>query len=409
MFKFLLIEFFDELNYAINGAVLPALRSDLELSYAQIGLLLGLPTILSVFIEPVLMLLGDTRLRRLLVVGGGVLILVSLLLLAGAQSFWMVLAAMILSYPASGAFVSLSQATLMDLNPGREPHAMARWTVAGSWGNLIGPLVVAGGFALALGWRWLFVALAGMALALVLAVLRQPAAQAGSAGSTGAEASAATGPDAADATPRALWRNLLAGLRNRRLLRWILLLQLSDLLLDVLSGYVPLYFTDVAGLTPAQASLVFGLFMLTSLAVDLVTIPLLERIPGRRLVRVSAALAVGFYIAWLLAPWPLAKIGLLVLVRAATIGWYQVLQGEAYASAPGRSGTVMALGSLGGLLGGALVWATGWIANQAGLTVAMWLLLAGPVGLVLLVPKTQEPENQDHETREPEPQAPVTG
>ncbi len=47
----------------------------------------------------------------------------------------------------------------------------------------------------------------------------------------------------------------------------------------------------------------------------------------------------------------------------------------------------MALNSVMGLLGGALVWFVGWFAGQAGLPAAMWLLLAGPVALVLFVPR----------------------
>jgi hypothetical protein len=56
---FLLIEFFDELHYGLQTAVLPSLRLDLGLTYAQVGLLLGLPQIIGTLIEPLLMLLGD--------------------------------------------------------------------------------------------------------------------------------------------------------------------------------------------------------------------------------------------------------------------------------------------------------------------------------------------------------------
>ena len=68
---FLLIEFFDELHYGIEGAALPAIRLDLGLTFAQIGLLLGLPHLIGTLVEPVLMLLGDTHLRKQLVIGGG--------------------------------------------------------------------------------------------------------------------------------------------------------------------------------------------------------------------------------------------------------------------------------------------------------------------------------------------------
>ena len=379
---FLLIEFFDELHYGIQTAVLPALRADLGLSYAQIGLLLGLPKVIGTLIEPLLMLLGDTALRKRLVLGGGLAIVLSLVLVAGASSFPVVLFAFIVSYPASGAFVSLSQATLMDLNPGREPQGMARWSVAGSFGNLLGPLLVAGGFALALGWRWAYLALATFALILTLVVLPRPFP---------AHPVAQTAPGVTrSGMLREILDNLWAAIRNLRLLRWLVLLELSGLLLDVFTGYAALYLTDVAGFSPAQASLAIGALMLASLASDLVLIPLLERVPGRTVVRLSATASIFIYAAWLLAPWLLAKLVLLVAVRFSTIGWYQVLQGEAYAAAPGRSGTVMALTSAAGILGGGLTWLVGWTAGQAGLPVAMGLLLLGPLSLALFVPRTQK-------------------
>jgi FSR family fosmidomycin resistance protein-like MFS transporter len=177
--------------------------------------------------------------------------------------------------------------------------------------------------------------------------------------------------------------------RNKRLLRWIVLLELSDLLLDVFTGFVPLYFTDVVGATPAQAGLLLTLLMLTGLASDLALIPLLERIPGRTLVRASAALSVFVYAAWLVVPWPAAKIALLILVSLTTLGWYPVLQGEAYASAPGQSGAVSAFSSIAGALKGGLIWLIGFAASQAGLPAAMWLLLLGPVSLALFVPREE--------------------
>jgi FSR family fosmidomycin resistance protein-like MFS transporter len=146
----------------------------------------------------------------------------------------------------------------------------------------------------------------------------------------------------------------------------------------------------VAGFTPAQASLSLSVLMIASLAADLISIPLLERIPGRLLVRASAAVAIVIYTAWLLAPWPLVKIVLLLAIRFSTLGWYPVLQGEAYAAVPGRSGTVLAVTSLGGLAGGALTWLVGWLAGSAGLAAALWLLLLGPVSLLLFVPGARD-------------------
>ena len=383
-FLFLLIEFFDELNYGIGNAALPALRTDLGLTYAQVGLLLGLPHVINSFIEPALMLLGDTHWRKHIVTGGGLAIVLSLVLIATAHSFPLMLAAMIIGFPASGAFVTLSQATLMDLNPGREAHMMARWTASGSVANLVGPLFLAAGFALGFGWRWAFFALA--ALCLVLVLIQWPKKFPAHPHSEALQGSAQH--------PAQQLRSILSGLwealRNRSLLRWMALLQFSDLLLDVLTGYLPLNFTDVSGFSTAQASLLLSVLMGAGLISNLALIPLLERVPGRTVVRWSSAATLLIYPLWLLLPWVWAKIGLAILLKLVTLGWYEVLQGEAYASVPGRSGTVMAIGSLSGILGGLIIGLVGWVAEQAGLPTAMWLLLAGPLILLLFVPRFQK-------------------
>jgi FSR family fosmidomycin resistance protein-like MFS transporter len=76
-------------------------------------------------------------------------------------------------------------------------------------------------------------------------------------------------------------------------------------------------------------------------------------------------------------------------LRLSTLGWYQVLQGEAYASVPGRSGTVMAITSAAGIIGGALIWFIGISANQFGLPEAMWMLLAAPICLLIFTPRSK--------------------
>jgi FSR family fosmidomycin resistance protein-like MFS transporter len=376
---FLLIEFFDELHYGVQTAALPALRTDLSLSYAQVGALLGVPGVVNALIEPALMLLDDTRFRKGLVVGGGLAICLALGLLAGAQSFSIALLALVIAFPASGAFVTLSQATLMDQNPGREAQIMARWTAAGSLGSLIGPLLLAGGFALGLSWRWAFAGLSGLVLLLVIGVLlaRFPSEQ----------AHGTPEEHLRPLKPKELLPNLWQAIRQPGLMRWFGLLEMSDLLLDIYTSYLALYLADVVGLSKAQVGLALGGLMLVSLAADLLLIPLLECINGLKVVRTAAVLACLVYPALLLAPWPAVKMALALLVRCTTLGWYPVLQGQAYASLPGRSGTVMAIHAVISVVSMSLIWLVGWTAAQVGLPAAMWLLLSGPVALVAFIPK----------------------
>ena len=84
MFHFLLIEFLDELIFGLRETAWPQIRSDLNLSYTQIGLLLGLPGVASSLIEPFLGLLSDRGKRYGLILGGGVVYGLSLLLKHGS-------------------------------------------------------------------------------------------------------------------------------------------------------------------------------------------------------------------------------------------------------------------------------------------------------------------------------------
>jgi FSR family fosmidomycin resistance protein-like MFS transporter len=379
---FISIEFFDELYYGVEGVTLPALRANLGLSYAQVGLLLGLPGLVSALIEPAIMLLGDTRLRKSLILSGGCAVAAAAFLTGASASFTVLLAAFAIGYPASGAFVTLSQASLMDAHPGREQQMMARWSLAGSLANLAAPLLMAAGFWLGFGWRWVYFVLAALALLLTFQVRFQTFSRLAPGGDPHLVRVRGFGQEL-----RTLLRGAGVLARNRNYWRWTLLLQLSDLMLDILTTYLPLYLTDLAGLDNARTGLVIGLVMFATLAADAALIPLLERFPGRSVVRISAALTGLLYAVWLLLPWSPVKLVLLLALRLGTLGWYPVLQGEAYATAPGKSGSVLALGTITGVLGSGMAWLVGWVAGEAGLPTAMWLLLLGPVSLALFVPR----------------------
>jgi FSR family fosmidomycin resistance protein-like MFS transporter len=205
----------------------PLIRDDLSLSYAEIGLLLSVPSLVSLVVEPVLGVVAVTWRRRALVLLGGLCFAGGLGLGAGSMSFWVLLAAFVVLYPASGAFVSLSQASLMDLQPERREQNMARWTFAGAVGAVTGPLVLAALTWGGLGWRELFVGFALLALVLVLLVRRAP------------------DTDGDGERPRV--REALLSMTRREVLRWLFLVELSDLLLDVFLAFLALYFVDEVG------------------------------------------------------------------------------------------------------------------------------------------------------------------
>jgi MFS transporter, FSR family, fosmidomycin resistance protein len=367
----LLIEFLDEFVFGAREAAWPLIRDDLGLSYAQIGLFLTVPALVANLVEPFLAILGDVWRRRVIVLGGGLIFTLALALTAASQTPALLLLAFILLYPASGAFVSLSQATLMDLDEPRREHNMARWTLAGSVGVVLGPLALGAGAALGAGWRGIMGAMAALSLALLLLSLRMPF------------------PDRRageklnfSLVGRGL-RDALRALKQRAVLRWLILLEFSDLMLDVLLGLLALYLVDIGGATPEQASLGVAVWVGVGLVGDLVLIPLLERVRGLRYLRISALLELALFPSMLLAPEFWQKLVLLALIGFFNAGWYAILQAQLYAALPGQSGTALAVKNVSGLAGSLVPLALGLVAQRWGLDVAMWLLLAGPIALVI--------------------------
>lgn len=377
-FIFMLIEFLDELVFGVTDAALPLIRTDLGLNYIQIGLLLSLPGFLANFIEPFLGILGDVWKRRAVILGGGIFFAISLALTAGSQSYLMLLLAFILFNPSSGAFVSLSQASLMDSEPARQEQNMARWTFAGSLGVVVGPLLLSSALALAFGWRPVFWLLAVLTI-LILSAAWRNIPHAGS-------------PQADFPSFSALWagiRAALAALKRGEVLRWIVLLEFCDLMLDVLYGFLALYFVDVAGFSAGQAALAVALWTGVGLLGDFLLIPLLERVRGLDYLRISVVLELLLFPSFLLVPNVWIKLLLLGLMGFFNAGWYAILQGNLYKAMPGQSGTVIALGNVAGLFGKLLPFGIGLAAQAWGLQWAMWLLLAGPLVLLVGLPSSK--------------------
>jgi len=364
-------ELVDELVDGATGSAWPLVRSDLGLSYTQIGLLLGLPALFANLIEPLFGLLADRGYRLHLILGGGVAFALSLGLFAVSGSFWLLLVSLLLFYPASGAFVSLTQAALMDAEPGRRQQNMARWTLVGSVGNVVGPLLVGLSVTLGLGWRPVFGLLAALTAGALVLMWRSRLSLSGGVDPEGS------------LNGREAWEDIRDALTRADVRRWLLLLEAGNLTADVFRGLVALYFVDAVGASPAVAGLAITVFTGVGLLGDVLVVPLLERVSGVAYLRVASLLTALLFPAFLLVPQPAAKLVLLGLLGLLNAGWYAVLQARLYGSLPGRSGTVMALGSVSGMIGGLVPLALGLVAQRFGLEAALWCLLAGPLALLV--------------------------
>jgi len=366
----LAVELVDELADGTRSAALPLIRHGLALSYGQIGLLESAPLLLGGVLElPLGVLAGRGRRRRLAVLAGGIVFTLALLGTAAARSFAALLVAFVLFFPASGAFVSLTQAGLMDADPGRREQHMARWQLAGAVGSVGGPVLLIAVLAAGGGWRSAYLVLAAAAAAAWAGAARNPpgAVPQGCPARPGAAAAA---------------RRALAAVREPGVARWLVLLQVSDLLLDVFTGFLALYLVAVAHATPAQAALGVAVRLGAGLAGDAALIRALRHAPGLAVLRASAAVAAVAFPAFLLAGGLVPKLLLLGCLSASTAPWYPVLQARLYESLPDQSGVVVSLLSAAGLAGGAVPLAIGLLAQRFGLAWALAGLAVAPLCLL---------------------------
>jgi FSR family fosmidomycin resistance protein-like MFS transporter len=381
-FIYLVIEFLDELVFGVSAAATPLIRDDLVLSYAQIGLLLSVPGLIANFIEPVMFILGDVWKRRVILLAGGVFFALSLALTSVSSSFTILLVSFIVFFPASGMFVSLSQANLMDLDPSRHEQNMARWTFAGSLGIVAGPLLLSAMLTFGLGWRTVFGLLAALAfLTLLIAWRRIP----------GLGASTAPMPNFSHFLDG--FRDALRALRNRDVLRWLALLEFSNLMLDVFYGFLPLYFVDVAGFTPVEAAASVAVWTGVGLLGDFLIIPLLERVKGLDYLRWSVLIELFLFPAFLIVSIPWLKLVILGAMGFFNAGWYAILKANMFSAMPGKSGIAQALDNVSGMFGTLLPFGLGLAAQAFGLGAAMWLLLAGPLALLFGLPRRTKRAN----------------
>ena len=376
VFIMLVIEFLDEFVFSAGEAALPLIRDSFDLSYTQIGLFLTIPALLASFIEPVIGIFADTKHRKTIMVGGGLVFGAGLIFQGISPTFAILVLAVIVQYPASGAFVTVAQASLMDNAPHRRENNMALWTFSGSLAVVAGPLVLTGMLALGGGWREFFIGGGILTIIAALWVMRLPA-------------NGAFRNDEGN-NPRTIRDNIRGAitlLRSRSVWRWLILLQFSDIMLDILFSLLALYMVDVVGVSITQAGIAIAVWTSVGLLGDFLLIPLLERVSGLSYLRVSVVMELILYPSFLLVDGWLPKLVLLGLIGLFNAGWYAILQGKLYDELGEQSGAVLIVGNIAGIGGAFIPAILGWVAQNYGLETSMWLLVVSPLALFLGLPK----------------------
>ena len=363
------VELLDEFIYGLFGATLPTIKTELALTYTQVGLLFTLPGLVGLLGDPFIGLLGDTRHRRVLVLSGIMATALGLTLIAGSQQYLPLLLAQCLMYVASGAYVNLSQATLIDRDPRRAENTMARWVLMGAIGVTFSPLLITLVLSLEGSWRAVFLGTAIAAGVFALLLFKQRFD-----GHAGAESEIGS--------VKQLGSSLLTALRSRTLFKWVILTELADFMLDKLLEVTGLYFHDVAGVSLSAASAVVTVSTVAGLIGSFALVPLLEKINGVRVLRITAFIVLIAYAALLLIPLVWLKVVLVAVISLSTAGWFVVLRAKCYEALPGQSGVVVAVTSLANISNLFVPLLLGGLADAFGLQAAMWLLIIGPIALI---------------------------
>ncbi len=349
------------------------------------------PGIVALVFEPPLFLLADRYPRRWFLRGGVGAMAVGALVCSLSTGPVMFAVGMSIGAVATGTATGLAQATLVDRWPDQRGRTLARWSMWSLAGDLVAPALLAGLALAGLGWRLAF-AIVGGVLALVCAVLcatriddERPAPTTTTNASDGRDDDRDGDRDDNGMPPLSLFASLREALRDRLLIAWLFGCALCDLLDEIFVVFASIHLRAVLGAGPLWQSAVIGAFLVGA-AGGLVAVDRLLRVRSERWLLVVASVGtIVTFVPFVLAPSPVAALVLAIPVGVMSAPLYPLAAAQAYATRPEQSGSVLAAAHLFTPLGLALPWLVGMVADQAGTTVALALLVVQPIGLVGLV------------------------
>jgi MFS family permease len=355
---------------------LPLLHAQLGLSYEQIGLIFSVAAIAGIVLEPLVYLFSDRGSKHRWIVVGLLGMTCAFVLAGSTSSFFLLVLAFALTSPAGAMAVGLAQAASIDSAPGGSGRVMTRWTILSSIGDFLSPLAVTTIISFGLGWRGLCWIAAGCWLVAAIGVwfARFPRLN--------------NSYSHIDEKPEGnMWAALRLALRDTVLLRWTILSILTTMLDEIFLTFLVLYLRDVLRASPLESGLTVGAGMVGGFLGLLVLDRLLERVSPLRLLQVASLLALAGVAGLLIvhALWfaPLAFF----IMSLGSACLYPIVDAQAYARLPGRSGMKSFISSLGQPFEIVLPAIVGFVAGRFGLLASLALLGSAPLFFLLLAPR----------------------
>ena len=370
--------FLDEWWVGLLLILMPLIRDDLGLSYAQVSVLLASFGWAGWVADPATGLAADVYPRRPLIVASAAATAGVLLVLTGAGSFGVMLLVCVGYSIAVTPPATIADAVLVETHPEAPGRIMARQTLIDTLGALLAPLTASLLAVLGIAWPAAFGVGAGMWLIYAVLLWRTPFPP-------NHVPQAADPGEPAGGGLRAMWRNLQAVSRVPAVWRWLFFLTLGDFLSDVAFGFWPLLLADVVGLSEALIGLALTGYMVASTVGLALLEPALARFGEGRVLR-TAVIGVGLCFVLLVAnPQPALAVVLLVAYGFCVSAIWPLGRARLLSSANGYTATVSALGPVAGLPANLAPLAVGAVASLAGLQAGLLvLMIAPPLMLVLM-------------------------
>jgi FSR family fosmidomycin resistance protein-like MFS transporter len=363
--------FMDELLGGLPAVLMPTIRSQLGLSYSQVGLLSLTINYVSAIVEPINGLLIDLWKRPWLMAWGAAGIGLGTMVIGLAPTLAILMLGFAIYGLASGPLAHTADVVLVESYPDAPDRIYTRATALDTLGALLGPLSVAAVIWLGLEWRWLMVSLGFSSLLYAIIILR-----------THFPPGVNSEKQATDGFWKSLTGNLRMVLHSKQALRWLLFLFVLAVLESPMQ-FTTIWLREQVGMSQA----LIGLYQALQMAVGIISLLYLDRWLSKRSYRhillVTSLALLVLYPIWLWLPgiWP--RFVLSIPISFLFTVYWPIGKAQSLVAVPGRGGTITAIQSLLGFIPLTLLF--GLLAESFDLTSAMlWIYFGGALLMVLL-------------------------
>jgi predicted MFS family arabinose efflux permease len=371
LFGYWILSYYTLLQASVS-VLMPFLRSELNLTYAQAGLYMSANALGMVLSGLTGDRLANRFNRRALTWAGAFGTILGSLLLIFGKTVWLTLAGVFINGLAGGIAQVMIQAVLADLHGERQAVALTEGNITASLGSLAAPLLVSAAVTLGLGWRASpMVALGLLALSTWIfwrAPFPSPSLQTDAAGQ-----------------PNRLTRKYW--------LIWIVLFLCVSVEWSVIFWSAD-FLEKIAGFSKTAAATAMGAYFLGSVLGRVSSSRLVRRFRPFMLLLWAIVLGIAGTLLFWLAPLPALRLVGLFMDGLGIGSLYPLGVVEAVGAAPGAVNTGSARATLAA--GSAIFSAPlllGWVADFTGIRGAYGLtllLLAAAGTLAFAVYKTRE-------------------